>query len=107
MKPNDKPPFSYPVRVGGISHNAVEVRLEASEAERRALAALWDVVEVQELTAQLQLGRWKRDGVRVKGDVRARLVLRRHARAGGKPDRGAGGGDLRSGRLETGPHSRQ
>lgn len=74
MKPNDKPPFSYPVRVGGISHNAVEVRLEASEAERKALAELWDVVEVQELTAQLQLGRWKRDGVRVKGDVRARLV---------------------------------
>ncbi len=74
MKPQDSAPFSYPVRVGHISHNPVEVRLEANEAERTALAALWDIVSVEGLSAELQIGRWKKDGVRVKGHVRARLT---------------------------------
>jgi hypothetical protein len=67
-------PFSYKVKVGHISLNPVEVRLEADEAERKGLAALWDVVSVEELKAELKINRWKRDGVRVRGTVKARIV---------------------------------
>jgi uncharacterized metal-binding protein YceD (DUF177 family) len=74
MKHESKPAFSYPVRVGHISANPVGVHLSANEAERRALAALWKVNEVRSLVADLQIGRWKKDGVKIKGEVQAQLV---------------------------------
>lgn len=69
-----RPPFSYAVKVGNISANPVTVKVEADARERAALAALWKVVSVEELVAEMQIGRWKKDGVRVKGKVKARLV---------------------------------
>lgn len=74
MNHDEKPAFSYPVKVGNISANAVTVRLAASEAECEALRELWDVLEVQSLTAELQIARWKKDGVKVKGRVQAKIV---------------------------------
>jgi len=67
-------PFSFDVKVGHISLNPVEVRLEADQAERKGLAALWDVLAVEELKADLKINRWKRDGVRVKGTVKAKII---------------------------------
>jgi uncharacterized metal-binding protein YceD (DUF177 family) len=69
-----KPPFSYPVKVGHISANPVTVHLEADERERAGLASLWQVVSVKELSSDLQVTRWKKDGVRLKGRVKARIV---------------------------------
>lgn len=74
MNHDEKPAFSYPVKVGNISANAVTVRLEANEAERKALGDLWGVLEVQSLAAELQIARWKKDGVKIKGRVKARIV---------------------------------
>jgi uncharacterized metal-binding protein YceD (DUF177 family) len=74
MNHDEKPAFSYPVKVGNISANAVTVRLEANEAERKALGDLWGVLEVQSLAAELQIARWKKDGVKIKGQVKARIV---------------------------------
>ncbi len=74
MKDDSRPAFSYPVKVGHISANAVTVRLSANESERQALAELWDVREVLSLSADLQIARWKKDGVKIKGDVTARIV---------------------------------
>jgi uncharacterized metal-binding protein YceD (DUF177 family) len=74
MNQDDKPAFSYPVKVGNISANAVTVRLEANEAERKALRDLWAVLDVQSLKAELQIARWKRDGVKIKGRVQAKIV---------------------------------
>ncbi|OBZ96221.1 metal-binding protein [Pararhizobium polonicum] len=74
MNHDEKPAFSYPVKVGNISANAVTVRLEANEAERTALRDLWSVLEVQSLKAELQIARWKRDGVKIKGRVQAKIV---------------------------------
>jgi uncharacterized metal-binding protein YceD (DUF177 family) len=74
MNHDDKPAFSYPVKVGNISANAVTVRLEANEAERKALRDLWAVLDVQSLKAELQIARWKRDGVKIKGRVQAKIV---------------------------------
>ncbi|MBT9368370.1 DUF177 domain-containing protein [Rhizobium sp. CSW-27] len=67
-------PFSYPVKVGHVSANAVSVHVEASERERRALAEVWQVLSVESLSAEMQVGRWKKDGVRLKGRVKAHVV---------------------------------
>lgn len=74
MTPGDKPPFSYPVKVGGISANAVTVTLEASPQEREGLAELWNVLTVESLSAEVQINRWKKDGIRLKGRVKASLA---------------------------------
>ncbi|HEX8047901.1 DUF177 domain-containing protein [Rhizobium sp.] len=74
-KPNsDETPFSYPVKVGHISANPVEVRLKADSRELEGLAKLWNVLSVPKLEADLKIARWKRDGVRLKGNVRAKIV---------------------------------
>ncbi|WP_075288651.1 YceD family protein [Pararhizobium arenae] len=74
MKHEDKPAFAFPVKVGHISANAVAIRVEANATERAALAAQWNILEVQSLDADLQVARWKKDGVRIKGMVRAKIV---------------------------------
>jgi len=73
-EPVDRPPFSYRVRVGHVSHNPIEVRIEADERERAALAKLWDILGVQALTAELKVRRWKKDGVKVMGTVHAEVT---------------------------------
>lgn len=71
---HDKPPFSYLVKVGHISANPVDVHIEADNRELAGLAVLWNVLSVEKLEADLKISRWKRDGVRVKGNVRAKIV---------------------------------
>ena len=67
-------PFSYPVKVGHVSANPLQVRLKADEREREALSSAWDVVAVNALAAELQIARWKRDGVRIRGRVTGEVV---------------------------------
>lgn len=71
---SDETPFSYPVKVGHISANPVEVHVEADDRELAGLAKLWDVLSVEKLAANLKISRWKRDGIRLKGNVRAKIV---------------------------------
>jgi uncharacterized metal-binding protein YceD (DUF177 family) len=68
------PPFSYRVKVGHISHNALEIRIEADERERAGLARLWDILGVEALSADLKLRRWKKDGVKIFGMVHAEVT---------------------------------
>ena len=68
------PPFSYLVKVGHVSANPVTVKVSADDRERHGLASLWSVLEVRELKAELQIARWKRDGLRIKGKVNATIV---------------------------------
>jgi uncharacterized metal-binding protein YceD (DUF177 family) len=67
-------PFSYAVKVGHISANAVTVTLEANEKERADLAHLWKILSVEKLTAELQISRWKKDGVRLRGHVNSEIT---------------------------------
>lgn len=71
---NDDLPFSYPLKVGHISANPVRIGLEADVGELAALAKFWDVVSVEYLKAELQVSRWKKDGVKVKGEVHAAIT---------------------------------
>jgi uncharacterized metal-binding protein YceD (DUF177 family) len=68
------PPFSHRVKVGHISHNALDVRIEADAGERAALAKLWDIIGVEAFSAELKLRRWKKDGVKVFGTVHAEVT---------------------------------
>ncbi|EPE99241.1 YceD family protein [Rhizobium grahamii] len=70
----DDVPFSYLVNVGHISTNPVEVRLEADKRELEDIAKSWNVLSVDSFKAELQIARWKRDGVRIKGRVQANIV---------------------------------
>lgn len=67
-------PFSHPVKVGRISGGPVEMHLKANAQELQGLATLWGVLSVERLDANIKLSRWKRDGVRVKGRVTAKVV---------------------------------
>lgn len=67
-------PFSFPVKVGHVSTNPLNVHVCADEKERSALARLWGVVALEAFEAEVELTRWKRDGVRAKGRVRASVV---------------------------------
>jgi uncharacterized metal-binding protein YceD (DUF177 family) len=73
-EPDTRPPFSYRIKVGHVSHNALEVRVEADARERKALAELWDILGVEVLTAELKIRRWKKDGVKVMGSVHAEVT---------------------------------
>jgi uncharacterized metal-binding protein YceD (DUF177 family) len=70
----EKPAFSYPVKVGHVSTNPVTVRLEANDLELQDLAKVWKVLSVESLKADLQIARWKKDGVRFKGRVQAQIT---------------------------------
>lgn len=74
MTSKGKPPFSYLVKVGHVSANPVTVRLSADVEERGALAEAWKVLAVGSFEAELDVSRWKRDGVRIKGSLHARLT---------------------------------
>lgn len=74
MRHDEKPAFSFPVKVGHISANAVAIHVEANEAERKALADTWNILGVELLEADLQVARWKKDGVKVKGSIKAKVV---------------------------------
>lgn len=72
--PNADAPFSYIVKVGHISANPVSVTLSADAEECVGLARLWKVEAVRGLKAELQINRWKKDGVRIRGQVTADIV---------------------------------
>lgn len=73
MQTNDDPPFSYRVKVGHVAGNPLHVAISAEGDELKALAAHWGVDAVDSFSADLELGQWKRDGIRVAGRVRARI----------------------------------
>ena len=69
-----KLPFSRPFAVARASSVAFDMRVEADEAERAAIAVFLDVRSVENLSADLRISPWRRDGVRVKGTVRADIT---------------------------------
>lgn len=73
-QPDEAIAFSFPVKVGHVSVNPVEVNMSANEKERRALARVWDVLSIEALSATLKITRWKKDGIRVRGHVSARVT---------------------------------
>lgn len=66
--------FSYKINVAHLSAKPLLVSLEADDRERQILAERWGVSSVEAVTAKLEVSRWKREGVRIKGTVEAHIT---------------------------------
>jgi len=67
-------PFSRMLRVGALPREGQTVTIEASPAEREALATLYKLPSIEALVATLVLKPTARDGVRVRGAVHGELT---------------------------------
>ncbi len=67
-------PFSRVLRVGALPREGQTVTIEASPAEREALATLYNLPSIEALVATLVLKPTARDGVRVRGAVHGELT---------------------------------
>lgn len=66
--------FTFLVKVGHISANPATIRISADKTDLKRLERQWGVAGVSAFDAEIELGRWKRDGVRVKGHVSAAIM---------------------------------
>lgn len=69
----DPPPLSRPLTLTEVPAEGLEVDVVATPAERAALAKLNDLPAVEALTASLRARRWRREGLEITGEVRARV----------------------------------
>lgn len=69
-----KPPFSRLQRVDDVPETGLDLKLVASEAERARLAAIDGLEALSQLEADLHVDRRGKAGLRVTGEVRARLT---------------------------------
>lgn len=69
-------PVSHPVNVSVLPSGGRAETVEADAARRAALADAHDLVSVARFVAVIDVGRWRRDGVRVAGTVRAQVTQR-------------------------------
>lgn len=74
MSPADPVEFSRPLAVDRIAGSPSQVEIEADAAEREALAARFDLVSLDCLTARFSVRRLRKDLIRVKGRIAAGLV---------------------------------
>lgn len=71
MTEPDNSAFSFMIKVGHVSANPLTVKISADAHDLKLLQQQWDVMEVRSFDAEIAIGRWKRDGVRAKGHIRA------------------------------------
>jgi len=69
----DPPPLSRPLSLTDVPAEGLDVEVVASPAERAALAELNDLPAVEALTASLRVRRWRREGLEITGELRARV----------------------------------
>lgn len=67
-------PFSRLVRVDALPHDGQTVTIEATPAERQALASFFELPAIAALTATLRLEPWGHGGARVSGAVHGALT---------------------------------
>ena len=67
-------PISLPVSVARLPQRGMPVKLVATDKERLALARDHDLLEVKDFAADLIVSKWRGDGVKVTGTVKAQIV---------------------------------
>ncbi|WP_176085208.1 DUF177 domain-containing protein [Martelella sp. HB161492] len=66
--------FTSPFAAARASGKVKHVHIEADAAGRAALADVFDVVSVESAVADLEVTLWRKEGLRVRGRVSARLT---------------------------------
>lgn len=69
-----KPPFSRPLRVDDVPESGLDLKIVANEAERDRLVKADGLVDLAQLEADLHIVRRGKSGLRVTGEVRARVT---------------------------------
>lgn len=67
-------PISYWVNVARLPQKGMPVEFNATEEQRAALARDHGLLELRSLIVEMLVARWKRNGVRVTGQVKAKIV---------------------------------
>ncbi len=67
-------PVSFRVHVARLPKKGMPVRIEATEKQRKALAAFHGLVSVDRFVADLLVSDWSRNGIRIEGRVEADIV---------------------------------
>lgn len=67
-------PVSVEVAVARLPKNGMPVVIDADEKQRKALAKIHELLDVESFHADLLVSGWKRNGVKVEGRIRARIV---------------------------------
>jgi uncharacterized metal-binding protein YceD (DUF177 family) len=67
-------PLSHRIQVADVPPTGKHVRIEASEAERRALAEHLEIAGVDALVCEFEVRHWGRDGLVVHGRLEADVV---------------------------------
>lgn len=67
-------PVSFRVNVARLPQKGMPLRIEANQAQREALAGVYDLEAVSSYVADMTISNWKRNGVRITGVVKAAIV---------------------------------
>src|SRR5579872_1012755 len=66
--------FSHPVHVDEVRESGLNLKIEAGEAERTAIAASLGLEALAALTAEVRLTRLGKGGLRLQGDLHATVT---------------------------------
>ena len=66
--------LSYPVSVAHVPVKGIVVKIEANEKELAQLAINHELLSVASFTADLLITPWKKDGIKVRGHIDAKIV---------------------------------
>lgn len=74
MHKAENPPLSHRVSVTRLPQKGMAVKLVATDAERLGLAREHGLVSVESFEADLLVAKWRSDGVKITGRVRASIT---------------------------------
>lgn len=66
--------LSFPVQVKRLPQKGLTIKIEADSKERDALRDFHELEDVKSFKADLQIIPWKKDGIRIRGTVKADIV---------------------------------
>jgi uncharacterized metal-binding protein YceD (DUF177 family) len=74
MKTNEEAAISHRVSVARLPQAGMPVILKADEKELRRLAKAFDLIDVSSFTAEMLVKKWRKDGVKITGIVKADIT---------------------------------
>jgi hypothetical protein len=74
MKTNEEAAISHRVSVARLPQAGMPVILKADGKELRRLAKAFDLIDVSSFTAEMLVKKWRKDGVKITGSVKADIT---------------------------------
>lgn len=74
MSKSETSAISHSVSVARLPHAGMPVTLKADEKELKRLAKAFDLIDVSSFVAEMLVKKWRKDGVKITGTVKASIV---------------------------------